>query len=492
MAMMLPLLLALEIFRNPKEGKAQFKILVPYIAVLVSYVLLRMTVFNFAKGTNPIIDLSFSATLPLWVRLLTDFKVIFLYLRILILPLGLHIEWFVEPARSMFQSGILPYIAGFIVIILVVKKISDKNRLILFGSLWFLLALLPVLNIYPISVLFGEGWLYVPSIGFFIVSSVIFQDIIKPRLGKIFSGILIALFLVYYAFFTIAYGKVWKDSVSVFTNVLKYEKTSPFIYLTYNNLGRAYSDRGDIEKSIEYYKKSISLDPNYFEAYNNLGVSYVASGKIVKAIRSFKRAIRLRKDYMSSYSNLGHLYALIGFKNRAIEILKAAIKINPYYYKTYCNLGYIYADKGDTAKAEEFFKKASSLREEDYEPHYCLGTVYVKNKNYEKALNEFNKALKLGMHDPEIYNKLGFVYIGNSRFKDAEMAFIRSLTLNKDQFEPHNNLGNLYSAFGYFDLAIHEYREALRVEPGNVGIIDNMSKTKKEWKAALRKHKLKK
>jgi len=246
MAMMLPLLLALEISRNPKEGKARFKILAPYIAVLVLYALLRITVFNFAKGTNPIIDLSFSATLPLWVRLLTDFKVIFLYLRILILPLGLHIERFVEPVRNVFQSGILLYIAGFIIIIVAVKKISDKNKLILFSSLWFLFALLPVLNIYPISVLFGEGWLYIPSIGFFIVLSAIFQDIIKPRLGKIFSWILISLFLVYYAFFTIAYGKTWKDSVSVFTNVLKYEKASPFIYLTYSNLGVAYSDKGDI------------------------------------------------------------------------------------------------------------------------------------------------------------------------------------------------------------------------------------------------------
>ncbi|OIO32829.1 MAG: hypothetical protein AUJ70_04675 [Candidatus Omnitrophica bacterium CG1_02_40_15] len=493
MAVMLPLLLSLIIFSPVGGGRDRplhhLKHLVFYLVILAIYIGLRVTILNFAKGANPIIDLSFSATLPLWVRFLTDFKAIFLYLRILILPLGLHIERFVEPVRSIFQSGILPYIAGFIILILVVKKISDKNKLILFGSLWFLFAILPVLNIYPISVLFGEGWLYIPSIGFFIVSSAIFQDIIKPRVGKIFSWILITLFLFYYAFFTIAYGKVWKDSVSVFTNVLKYEKASPFIYLTYNNLGMAYSDKGDIERPIEYYKKSISLDPNYFEAYNNLGVSYVASGKIVKAIKSFKRAIRLKKDYMSSYANLGHLYTLIGFKNRAIEVLNAAIKIDPYYYKAYCNLGYAYADKGDTAKAEEFFKKASSLREEDCEPHYCLGAVYIKNKNYKKALDEFSKALKLGLHDSEIYNKLGFAYIKNGRFKDAEAAFMRSLALNKDQFEPHNNLGNLYSAFGYFDLAMHEYREALRIEPCNKGIADNIGKTKKEWKEALiKKH----
>ena len=67
MAMMLPLLLALEIYRNPKEEKAPFKPLFPYLAILLVYALLRVTMLNFAKGTNSIIDLSFPATLPLCV-----------------------------------------------------------------------------------------------------------------------------------------------------------------------------------------------------------------------------------------------------------------------------------------------------------------------------------------------------------------------------------------------------------------------------------------
>ncbi|MDO8602961.1 MAG: tetratricopeptide repeat protein [Candidatus Omnitrophota bacterium] len=494
MAMMLPLLLLLiELSAGSGNDRPmpRFKYLVPYLAIVLTYALLRVTIFNFAKGTNFIIDLSFSATLPLWVRLLTDFKIIFLYMKILILPFGLHMEWFIEPVRNVFHSGILPYIAGFILVILGLKKIASKNKLVLFGSLWFLFALLPVLNIYPISVLFGEGWLYVPSVGFFIVFSAIFQDIIRLKLGKIFSGILVALFLVYYAFFTIFYGSVWKDSVSVFSNVLKYEKNSPFIYLTYNNLGMAYYDKGDFTRSIEYCKKSISLNPKYFEAYNNLGVAYVATGKTVRAMESFKKAIRLKKDFVSSYCNLGHLYAFIGFEDKAVEILNAAIKIDPNSYRAYCNLGYVYTEKGDMTKAEEFFKKASQLREGDYELHYCLGTVYIKNKNYKKALDEYKKALGLRLCDFEIYNKLGFAYIKNGRFKEAEAAFRHSLALNKEQSEPYNNLGNLYAVFGYFGLAIHEYREALKVGSVDKKIVDNINKAKSGWKRALTKHKAK-
>ena len=488
MAVMLPLLLMLIMLKPAWDGRGspmRLKYLAPYLVILLIYFAFRSTILNFAKGANIIIDLNFPSTIPLWSRILTDFKVIPLYLRVLLFPAGLHMEWFILPAKNIFQWNILALIALLILGVFAVKEASRKNSIILFGALWFILGLLPVLNIYPVSVFFGEGWLYVPSIGFFIVLSAIFKDIIQPKLGKIFSSILIALLLIYYAFFTIAYGRVWKDSASVFNNVLRYEKNSPFIYLTYNNLGMAYYDKGDFEKAIEYCKKSISLNPDYFEAYNNLGIAYIATGKTVRAMKYFKTAIRLKRDFVSSYSNLGHLYAFIGYKDKAVEILNAAIKISPNFYRAYCNLGYIYMEKGDTIKAEEFFKKASSLREGDYEPHYCLGTAYIKNKNYKKAMDEYNKALKLGLCDSEIYNKLGFAYIKNGRFQEAEAAFMHSLALNKEQNEPHNNLGNLYSIFGHFGLAIHEYREALKIAPGDKGIEDNINKSKFGWKQAL-------
>jgi len=52
---------------------------------------------------------------------------------------------------------------------------------------------------------------------------------------------------------------------------------------------------------------------------------------------------------------------------------------------------------------------------------------------------------------------------------------------------PHNNLGNIYSMFGYFDMAIEEYKAALSVEPANKDMWDNLIKTKAEWKAILLK-----
>lgn len=487
MAVVLPILLVIEIFRQGKRDIKSFKVLLPYLTILLIYIFLRVTILNFAKGVNLFINLGFPSTVPLWERMVTDIKIIPMYLRILLLPFGLHIEWFVKPAKTLFQPDILISMAILIFIILAIKKISRKHKLVLFGSLWFFFGLIPVLNIYPISVFFGEGWLYVPSVGFFIIFGVIFQDIIMPRLGKILSSILIVSFLVYYSLFTISYGKVWKDSVSLYHNVVKYGGANPFIYLTYDNLAMTYYDMGEFEKSIECCRKSIESNARRPEAYNNLGVAYMAMEKPARAIKFFKKAVKLKKDYAPSYCNLGHVYSSIGLKNKAIEISKEAIRIDPRSYKTYCNLGYVYTKIGDVDNAIEVFKKAREFKKYNAEPHYCLGALYIKKDDYKKALEEYAKVLEYkGAVDFNFYNGLALVYLKNSRYRESELALLKSLALNSNQFEPHNNLGNLYSMFGHFSLAIGEYKKALKIAPGNTGILNNIKKTKRQWIQALK------
>lgn len=486
MAMILPFLLAMNIFLKKSEKKKPIKSLLPYFIILLIYVLLRATVFDFIKGPNKFIDYSFPASIPLWRRLLTDFNVVVTYARLLLFPFDLYMQRFIRPAIKLFEINVLLPALLIALLAFITRRLLRYNRMFLYGVAWFFICLVPVLNIYPISVFLHEMWLYLPSVGFFIALSVIFQDVVKRRAGKILSGIFITAFLIYCALFTISYGKTWKDSIAVYNNILKYRDGNPFIYLVYDNLAMAYYDKGELQKSAEYCGKSISVDPKRPEAYCNMGVAYMAAKKPVKAIKYFKKAIKLKKDYTPAYCNLGHAYSSIGFKNRAMELSRAAIFIEPDSYKAYCNLGYVYSKNGDIDKAIELFKKAGEIKGEELEAHYCLGPLYIKKHSYKEALDEYNKVLKSGgLDDFGFYNALAFVYIKNKKFQESERALLRSLALNSNQFEPHNNLGNLYSMFGHFDLAVCEYRKGLEIYPDNAGIFNNIKKAKAGWKKAL-------
>ncbi len=484
MAVILVMLLALHLSMRDRPLR-RFKRLFPYVILLVFYIILRYSILNFAKGTNPVIDFNYPATISFSRRLLTDLKIIPKYVWLLLFPYGLHMEWFIKPARSIFQLDVMSSIAVIIIMMLALKRISGRRPLVLFGSLWFMLSLLPVFNIYPISVFFGEGWLYVPAVGFFIIFSVFLIQVIGPRIGKQAVIIIAALLVIYYSLFNISYGRVWKDSISLLSNVLRYERKSPLIYLTYNNLGMAYYDKGELEKSIEYYKKSVRLNPRYAEAYNNLGVSYMGEGRPVEAIRYFKKAISLKRDYISAYSNLSHAYNNLGLSDRAMQFSILTIKLDPACYKGYRDMGYIYSKKGDIDKAIRSFRKALELKKGDFEVHYCLGALYAKKSQFKRSLYEYQNAIRFGAGDYKFYNELAYIYLKNNMIAESERALIRSIALNKDQSEPYNNLGNIYSMCGYFKMAIKEYKKALEKDPDNPGIRGNLQKTRMEWKDRL-------
>ncbi|MBU1007347.1 MAG: tetratricopeptide repeat protein [Candidatus Omnitrophica bacterium] len=490
-AIMLPALLMLDLHRRREKVfcRRTLKLLFPYLVILVIYAVGRFSILNFSEGSSGFINPGFPASIPLWKRVLTDFKIVPVYLRLLLFPHDLHMEWYIKPVESIFQANVIYSIILLSFLVFAIKALARKSRLVFFGAMWFLLCLLPVLNIYPISVLFGDGWLYVPSVGFFIMLCVFFRDRIVPKAGKKITVILAVCFIFYSALLTMNYSKMWKDTGSLLHNIVKYEEKSSFVYLTYVNLGGVHYDKGEYEKAIEYDKKAIKLNPKYAEAYCNLAVAYMETGRPIKAIGHFKRAIRLKKDYVSAYCFLSQAYSEIGLNDRAVEFSKMALELKPDSYDALCNMGYLCSDKGETDKAKFFYEKASMSKKEASAPHFSLGNLYMRNNEFKKALREYEEALRLGMdEDHQFYNELSVAYIKNNKYSEAEEMLLRSLALNSEQPGARNDLGNLYAMFGHFDLAFDEYKKALELDPEDKGILANVIRTKSDWKTFLVKH----
>ena len=55
-------------------------------------------------------------------------------------------------------------------------------------------------------------------------------------------------------------------------------------------------EKGDVEKSIDYYKKSIAFDLSYPEPYRELGLIYYKHGEKVLAKEFFQQYLSLSMD----------------------------------------------------------------------------------------------------------------------------------------------------------------------------------------------------
>ena len=54
----------------------------------------------------------------------------------------------------------------------------------------------------------------------------------------------------------------------------------------------------DYDQAINFFKKSISLNPNFSQAYNNLGLAYKNKGYLRESLNCFDKAIELNLNML--------------------------------------------------------------------------------------------------------------------------------------------------------------------------------------------------
>ena len=123
--------------------------------------------------------------------------------------------------------------------------------------------------------------------------------------------------------------------------------------------GQKHHLRGDLERAIELYTKSLGLYPTT-EAYTFRGWAYSFQGRVDEAIEECKKAIATDPTLGNPYNDIGSYLVKKGKLDQAIEWLEKA-KTAPRYesrHFPYMNLGRIYAQKGMVLRAIREFEAA--------------------------------------------------------------------------------------------------------------------------------------
>jgi tetratricopeptide (TPR) repeat protein len=103
--------------------------------------------------------------------------------------------------------------------------------------------------------------------------------------------------------------------------------------------------------------------------------------------------------------------------------------------------------------------------------YYELGTIYLNKKLYVQAISLFQKAMKAEDIEPEnlalIYNGLGFAYFGQEQYDLAIRNYKEALKLYPEYVVAFNNLGHAYERKKLTSQALEAYEEALKRDPKN-------------------------
>ncbi|MFB2897725.1 tetratricopeptide repeat protein [Aerosakkonemataceae cyanobacterium BLCC-F50] len=104
--------------------------------------------------------------------------------------------------------------------------------------------------------------------------------------------------------------------------------------------------------------------------------------------------------------------------------------------------------------------------------YYELGSIYLDKKLFAQSINVFQKALKESENEDAenkalIYNGLGFSYFAQEQYDLAIRQYKEALKLNPQYVTAINNLGHAYEKKKLTAPALQAYEDVLKIEPNN-------------------------
>jgi tetratricopeptide (TPR) repeat protein len=345
-----------------------------------------------------------ASNLPRWIYLITEFRVITTYIRLVFFPVNQNLDYDYPIYRSFFDMEVflsfvlLAILFGLGILLLIrFRNTAPHARLISFGIFWFFINLAIESSIIPLYNVIFEHRLYLPSVGIFLAVVTALYSVVKQLQRKwtysfrvlVFSLFIIAIIL---SGLTYARNMVWQDEASLWKDVAD---KSPKRFFPQYNLGNAYMSKGLADKAVQHYLASIQLNPYFAPAYYNLGIAYRHKGFVNKAIEQYLTAIELAPDHFHARNNLANAYMSKGLVDKAVEQYMTVTQLDPDNAAAHVNLGNVYLLKGKFDSAIKEYETAISLKPGIYEAHNNLGIAYNSIGLTDKAKEHLEKASRL-------------------------------------------------------------------------------------------------
>jgi len=324
-AIILPfLVLAATLIFKERRNRNAWITIAGLFSVMIVYAGLRLTVLKFGAP---------QPTPPLTERLGPACQAFVTYIRLLLVPTGLHMERTIDSVSPLAVIFTIACLVGSCVFI--VKRRRDHPGTA-FALSWFLIAWIPISGIYPINAAIAEHWIYLPSIGLFAFVAATFEEIMASRQGLFSSrpvraltvGIL-ALILLCFTGLTMRRNTDWHSNQTLYESTLKYAPGSSRVHY---NLGVVYEEQGNVDAALKEFLKTLELDPN--NAYVRLDIAAICgnAGDARRAAAYYVEAIKLKPndpEIVEAYMNLGMMCHRSGHTGQAVQLWRKALELRP-------------------------------------------------------------------------------------------------------------------------------------------------------------------
>ncbi len=333
----------------PRPGGARawlrgFGVLAPSLGVLAATLALRTAVLGaFLPRDAPL------AGSDLETRLSTMGAIFLVYLRLLVFPDRLQVDFYYQALVGIVRRPTLGSLLGWALVLglaaLALRtavlqlrpravaepaEVRARRGATLCAFAIFFGFLLPVSHVVDVGVLAAERLLFAPSLGFVLLAVLAGERALAriraPELRRALAiGAVAVLALAGMARSALRAAE-WRDPARLW---LSAERVLPSDARVPSNLATVYLERGDLAAAEAALSRALALEPDAAFVRGNLGLLRIAQGHLDEAEAIFERLAAAEPRDRVAWASLGRIEALRGRPEPARRHFERALAIDP-------------------------------------------------------------------------------------------------------------------------------------------------------------------
>ncbi|MCM8794220.1 MAG: tetratricopeptide repeat protein [Candidatus Omnitrophica bacterium] len=359
---------------SPKKKKKQVsppsplwtraKPLLGFAGVFAVYGILRVTVLNFLGTDITQAGMTLSPVKENMVqRLLLFSKGTLVYVRLLFFPVGLHIDYDNPVLKPRGDPDAVAAAAFLVFLAFGGLWQGKKDKRVLFATVWILVNAIPISNAIPMITLIAERYLYLPSIGFFLVAAVAVMALyrrLKEKSARIGLATGVACVLTVMGIMTFQRNAVWADPIRFYKDTLAKTKKS---FRIMGCLGAEYWRRGDVENAEMAFREAVKISPTYSVGLYNMGAVCAAKGDLDSAETYYRQALNSDPNSLLAMNGIAYVCIMKKRYGEAKRQLDEVLKRNPDNERALELLRFIPQTQGPSAASASGEKMDQTRRE---------------------------------------------------------------------------------------------------------------------------------
>jgi tetratricopeptide (TPR) repeat protein len=424
-----------------------------------------------------------------WQYFLTELRVIVIYLRLLVLPVGLNLDHDFRLSNSLLEFPVAASILAVIGFFVFAWHLRRRQPVISFSILWFFITLAPTSSFISIPDVISEHRLYLPLMGISLAFPLLVgyvAALLKPKIRlSVAAASTTLLFVLLIG--TVRRNEVWRSEISLWDDVIA---KSPHKARPYNNLGRAYFNRGQFDRALAVAQRGVQnvedvMDRLAFQQF--MGNTYIQMHRYEEAAALFRETVKVEDKHLAStaYNNIGVAYVyMAGTRsgaekqealNKAAEAFRKSSDIDESMFLAFDSYIDVLYESGGKDDLEN--KLRSKLEEKkDYRTYYGLGKIAFLSGDYARAAQYFEESLQLNAFQKLIFFNEAFALDKVRRRDEAKAKYLEAIRLDPLFLPARQNLALLYLESSDFPNAIDSFENVLRLDPNYVPAHMNLAK----------------